>query len=105
MVEFVDEAMLNNHKLYYSGSRNSYPVMRREMHNKVLGELYRINNPLVVDTMDEIEGEGSLYDRIEVKVFTSGAKMYTASTYIGNTSFWDFDVLTEVSNKKLSEWR
>lgn len=105
MVEFVDSAILNNHKLYYSSGQNSYPVMCKTPYNKVLGELYKVSNLSVFDIMDEIEGEGFLYNRTEVKTFTTDMKMYNAYTYVGNPSTWDFDTMDEVTNKKISEWR
>lgn len=104
MVDYVSEAMLNNHKLYYSGSRSSFPVMRRQVGSKVIGELYKIIDPEVIEFMDEIEGEGMMYSRSEVKVFSKDIGLHTALTYIGMDSFWDFDLLSEVTTDTINIW-
>lgn len=105
MVEFVSEALLNNHKLYYSVKVNSFPVMRRQVGSKVIGELYKITDPFVIDIMDEIEGEGSMYSRKEVKVFSKDIGLHTAITYIGMESFWDFDLLSEITSDTINIWK
>lgn len=83
--EFVKEALLPSHKLFYAG----FPVMTPayDEHQFVKGEIWDIKgSESVLRALDRLEGEGIMYDRAVTHTM-DGTEV---NTYIGVPRYWDF---------------
>jgi gamma-glutamylaminecyclotransferase len=55
----------------------------------VKGEVYDITGDLdTLDRLDQLEGEGVMYDRREIYVLLSDGERVVASVYVGNPTYW-----------------
>ena len=86
-----------NYALKYSHGDNGFPVMFKRKNNIVYGELYAVDN-YVLSSLDDLEGEGTLYHRKKVRVITD-TETLPAYTYIGS-NFWKLKELTDVGKKE-----
>jgi gamma-glutamylcyclotransferase (GGCT)/AIG2-like uncharacterized protein YtfP len=75
-----DNATLPNHKKI-SPSSLGFPFIVFDEAYKVEGEIYYDIDEELIKTLDLIEGEGSLYHRIIVEVFTEDGSKVQAYTY------------------------
>lgn len=83
-------AYLDNHKLLHAG----FPVLVEEKGSKVRGEVWEIPEALeknVIERLDWLENEGSMYNRITITVNDGDVdgQEHEVQTYLGNPKFWD----------------
>lgn len=81
--EFVGEKIIPGFRLFYSHGEVGFPVAQKDDSSSVKGEIYEVNDFKV---LDQLEGEGFMYDRIFIDNDTQ--------MYVGNKRFWDFSGLT-----------
>lgn len=79
--KYLGQAVLRGFALYNLGS---YPGIITDENEKVLGELYEIDQA-ILPRLDRLEGNGSLYIRHSVEVWLDDMKT-SASVYVWNGS-------------------
>lgn len=75
-----DIALLLDHKKV-SPPELGFPLIIKQQDSKVEGEVYYGLDEELIRKIDVMEGEGSLYHRIMVKVKTADGEMVDAYTY------------------------
>ena len=102
--EFVSDAILKNHTMYYSSNDHGFPVAVADKNSNIVGELYEILDEDVLGDLDDLEAEGFMYERKTLIVHTP-TKTVHSYVYIGLPSVWDFDTMTEVDpDNKTKIW-
>jgi len=74
----MGEGRLFGFALYELGS---YPGIKPKKKGQVLGELYLVDQR-TLGRLDMLEGNGSLYDRVDVEVLGHPSHTYMAQTYV-----------------------
>jgi len=74
----MGEGRLFGFALYELGS---YPGIKPKKKGQVLGELYLVDQK-TLERLDRLEGNGALYDRIDVEVLGHPSHTYKAQTYV-----------------------
>lgn len=81
--------------LIYSGGPGTFPVACDYMPEtsvteelQILGELYDVSSSTLLK-MDQLEGEGYMYDRKRRPVVDGEAVSHIAEMYVGVPSFWE----------------
>lgn len=94
---YLDTGKVENYALKYSYGDIGFPVMFKRKNNIVYGELYAVDENVLND-LDELEGEGSLYHRKKVRVITK-TETIPAFAYIGSL-YWKLKELKDVGKKE-----
>lgn len=92
--EFVGDHIVTGYKLFNTG----FPVATPSAEHSVKGEIWDIGNDTdVLRRLDGLEGEGYMYDRVEVEP--------DLFMYVGCQRVWNFDRMTECPNTEgVYEW-
>ena len=86
--EFIGEHIVKDHKLYFAWGQGGFPVARQSTGDSVKGELWDIKEDKeVLRNLDALEGEGRMYNRVEVEPDTF--------MYIGHPDAWHYDRMNE----------
>jgi gamma-glutamylcyclotransferase (GGCT)/AIG2-like uncharacterized protein YtfP len=87
--KFIEERIISGYKLYYSFKEGGFPVAAPDENSAVTGELYELpsDNGRTLSYLDRLEGEGRMYNRVEVE---SDIFMY-----VGHPRSWSFKDMTE----------
>ncbi|MDD4296230.1 MAG: gamma-glutamylcyclotransferase [Ruminiclostridium sp.] len=79
---FLGDCVLKGYALYDFGA---YPGIVEDQSSSVKGELYEVSSDSI-PAIDRYEGEGYLYKRKRIDVYSSNHSVYSALTYVYNQS-------------------
>lgn len=99
----VGVGTVHGYKLYNSG----FPVASPSLEHAIFGEVWDIGeNDAIRESLDRLEGEGYMYDRVSVSVVMADKSIEDADMYVGNRRFWrDWGDLHECpSNEGVYRW-
>lgn len=89
--KFIEPRVVHGYRLYNSG----FPVARASgPEDSIIGELWELDGPGTLQSLDWLEGEGRMYIRTLIEEDTY--------MYVGPDEFWNFDGETERLHKS---WR
>jgi len=75
---FLGEASVRGYSMY---EPSWYPGVRRDPHGVVLGELYEVDKE-TLKRLNELEGEGSLYELDYADAVTDSGTIHGAAVYV-----------------------
>lgn len=91
------------YKLYNSG----FPVAAPSLGHSIAGELWDIgDDKATLSSLDRLESEGMMYDRVPVSVVMQDGAVESAQMYVGNRHFWrGYETLPECPvNEGVYRW-
>lgn len=98
---FVSEVTVPGYKLYNCG----FPVAKPSENDIIRGELWDIkDSEEVLASLDRLESEGSMYDRVNVAALDPEGNEVAANMYVGCQPAWSRTNLPECPKNERNEY-